>query len=246
MAEATTPPDDTTAHVQAQIAAMEASTRSLFATIAPLTDPQAREASLLPGWTRGHVLTHIARNADALVNLLTWARTGIETPMYPSREHRAADIEAGSGRPAPELVDDVHQSAERLLAELQEAPVEAWTAEVVWGAHQHRIPGAEIPHVRRVEVEIHHVDLNLDYTLAHLPEDLVERMLAEVTADYSADGDKPGLVLVGNDDEGRWTIEPGGPEVSGPPPSLLGWLLGRTDGVGLHSDYPLPDLGAWR
>ena len=41
--------------------------------------------SLLPGWTRAHVLAHVAGNADALVNLLTWARTGEETPMYASQ-----------------------------------------------------------------------------------------------------------------------------------------------------------------
>ena len=57
-------------------------------TVAALTDSQARAPSLLPGWTRGHVVTHLARNADALRNLLTWARTGIPTPMYPSRQAR--------------------------------------------------------------------------------------------------------------------------------------------------------------
>jgi len=46
------------------------------------------EPSALPGWTRGHLLTHLARNADALVNLLTWARTGIPTPMYASPDQR--------------------------------------------------------------------------------------------------------------------------------------------------------------
>ena len=44
--------------------------------------------SLLPGWSRGHVLTHLARNADGAVNLLTWARTGVETPQYVSQEQR--------------------------------------------------------------------------------------------------------------------------------------------------------------
>src|ERR671930_1390843 len=72
-------------------------------SVAVLTDAQARAPSGLPGWSRGHVLTHLARNADALVNLLTWARTGVETPMYASGEQRNADIEAGAGRSAEEL-----------------------------------------------------------------------------------------------------------------------------------------------
>jgi maleylpyruvate isomerase len=237
---------DTVETVRTQLDALTASTGSLLGSVSELTDPQAREPSLLPGWTRGHVLTHLARNADAIVNLVTWARTGEETPMYASRAQRNADIEAGSGRPATELVQDVRATHDRLLAELQSLPAPAWSAPLRWGSRNREGIGADIPHIRRVEVEVHHVDLNLDYTLAHLPEDFVERMLADVTADFSADGDKPGMVLVGNDNEGRWTVRPGGPEVTGPPPSLLGWLLGRTDGVGLHSAAPLPKLGAWR
>ena len=57
-----------------------------------------REPSRLPGWTRGHVVTHVARNAEGLCRLLRWARTGIETPMYPSIQARDAAIEAGAGR----------------------------------------------------------------------------------------------------------------------------------------------------
>ena len=44
------------------------------------------------------MLAHLARNADGCVNLLTWARTGIETPQYRSAEQRDADIAAGAGR----------------------------------------------------------------------------------------------------------------------------------------------------
>src|SRR5262245_1123799 len=67
-------------------------TGRLVTTAAALTDAQTREPSLLPGWTRGHVLTHIARNADGLANLLGWARTGRETPMYASADSRRADL----------------------------------------------------------------------------------------------------------------------------------------------------------
>ena len=49
-------------------------------------DDAFAKPSSLPDWTRAHVLTHVARNADAMVNLVTWARTGVPTPAYPSRE----------------------------------------------------------------------------------------------------------------------------------------------------------------
>ncbi len=67
------------------LARIQAATGRLAVTAGTLTDAQTREPSLLPGWSRGHVLTHIARNADGLGNLLVWARTGVETPQYPSR-----------------------------------------------------------------------------------------------------------------------------------------------------------------
>lgn len=56
------------------------------------------EPSALPGWTRAHLLTHLARNADGLGNLLTWAETGVERSMYGPGNARDDDIEAGSGR----------------------------------------------------------------------------------------------------------------------------------------------------
>src|SRR5919106_3424262 len=78
--------------------------------------------SALPGWSRAHVLTHVARNADALINLLTWARTGVRTPAYASREQRDADIEAGARRTPAEIRADVVESSDRLGRGVREMP----------------------------------------------------------------------------------------------------------------------------
>ncbi len=78
-----------------------------------MTDDEARQPSRLPGWTRGHVMTHLARNADGLRNLAEGAIAGEERAMYPSAEQREADIEAGSGRPAAELHTDIERGARR-------------------------------------------------------------------------------------------------------------------------------------
>ena len=61
----------------------------------PPTDSWAGQPSLLPGWTRGHVLSHLARNADAMVRALAGAARGERIPMYDSEDVRAADIEGG-------------------------------------------------------------------------------------------------------------------------------------------------------
>ena len=64
----------------------------LLARAVGKADPLAAP-SLLPGWSRAHVVAHVAGNAVALLNLLTWARTGVETPMYADDAARNADIE---------------------------------------------------------------------------------------------------------------------------------------------------------
>jgi maleylpyruvate isomerase len=232
--------------VARDIEALAASTLSLQRTLADLSDDEVGEPSLLPGWTRGHVITHVARNADGLVNLVSWARTGVETPMYQSREHRAADIEAGARRSAADLRSDVAASAQRLATAFAELDADQWQSQVGWGKDSRLVPAEDLPRLRRVEVEVHHVDLDLDYTLAHLPGSFVLEMLQDATTDLSKRDDLAGFVLVGNDNEGRWTVGSGGPEITGTPPSLLGWLLGRTDGIGVFSADPLPVLGPWR
>ena len=168
----------------ADLAALAESTDALGATLDSLDDGQARRPSLLPGWSVGHVLTHVARNADGMVNLVEWALTGVPAPMYPSVEARTDDIEAGAGRPAVELADDVRSSAARLadsLALLGAAGPQALDRLLLFGPPQ---PGADpdtparaLPYARRREVEIHHVDLGLAYGPADWPADFVERTL---------------------------------------------------------------------
>jgi len=231
--------------VMTSLEALAVSTEAFQHSIAGLTDDRARAASLLPGWTRGHVLTHVARNADAMVNLVRSARTHQHIPMYPSRAQRDADITRGAGRSAGQLVGDVQKSHERLMAELAGMDSVDWSAAIRYGADDREGNATLIPPLRRSEVEIHHVDLDLGYTLAHWPPDFVEPMLERVAGDFSTRADAPSLTLVGND-ERRWHIRDGGQEVSGPASALLGWLVGRTDGSGLTTEGKLPTLGAWR
>ncbi len=147
--------------VTTSIEALAASTGALQHSIADLTDEQASAASGLPVWTRAHVLTHIARNADAMVNLVTSARTRRHIPMYPSRAERDADIERGAGRSAEELVGDVHASHERLMAELAGMGPADWAAPIRYGADDRAGDASLIPALRRSEVEVHHLDLDL-------------------------------------------------------------------------------------
>jgi maleylpyruvate isomerase len=142
--------------------------RRLAGTTAALGDDEITEASLLPGWSRGHVLTHVARNADALRNLLIWARTGVMTPAYASQRARDEAIEAGARRKAGELLADVTESADAFRAEAVPLPPAAWQATVSL------LDGVEFPATqlltkRLVEVELHHTDLGCGYRRADWP-----------------------------------------------------------------------------
>jgi maleylpyruvate isomerase len=102
---------------------------ALLADIAALSDDDARRPSLLPGWSVGHLLTHIARNADSLVWRLEGAALGELRDQYPGGlERRAGDIDAGAGRPAAELVADVRSSADAVERVICGLPLPAWDA----------------------------------------------------------------------------------------------------------------------
>ena len=233
---------------------IDQATRRLTATVAGLTDSQAREPSLLPGWTRGHVLTHIARNADGLRNLLVWARTGVVTPQYPNPEAREAGIAAGAGRPAGALAEDLEQSAAAFAAEAARVPASAWEVPV------HGINGPDHPawftlFRRLTEVEIHHVDLRAGYTPPDWPELFVADQLEQVTGNFSARGDFPPCAIEVAGNGQRYSIGPAGDAVTvtGPGCWLLAWLTGRDAGSALSArggsgeddGGVLPRLPAW-
>ncbi|NUP33671.1 MAG: maleylpyruvate isomerase family mycothiol-dependent enzyme, partial [Streptomycetaceae bacterium] len=75
----------------------------LLAAVSGLDEAAFDGPTLLPGWTRKHLAAHVAANADAIGNLVAWAATGVETPMYRSADERAAGIARGPGMAAEEL-----------------------------------------------------------------------------------------------------------------------------------------------
>ena len=226
-----------------------AATERLIATAATLDDADLTAPSLCPGWTRAHVLTHVARNADALSNLLSWARTGRENPMYPSREARDADIEAGVARTSDEVVDDLQLSADRFVRAVMEMPDDGWERQVRRGfaATGDPLPGRRVLWLRLRELEVHHVDLSAGYDVADWPDPFVRRALDETVRAFGRRDDVPAVTL---------EVDGGGVEhlaadapltVGGSPTALLGWLTGRSPGAGLRVQPAgaLPALPAW-
>ena len=157
---------------------VDEATEHLLRTVADLDPARVSAPSLLPGWTVGHVLTHVARNADAQINLLTWARTGVETPMYPSPEARAEGIEAGAARPLREQIADIRATHERFADAAAAMPAAAWAVRL----HSTGQSAAAVPWSRLREVVVHHVDLGAGYTPADWTDAFALRLLREITA----------------------------------------------------------------
>jgi maleylpyruvate isomerase len=201
--------------------------RRLLRDVADLDDDACRAPSRLPGWSRGHVLTHIARNAGGMGRLVRWASTGEVTPMYASADARAADIEAGSGRPAAELRRDVAESGDRLVEALATLAGPALAAVVEMGATRRPTRGDALVGLRIREVVIHHVDLATGFTPADWSADFTGRTLGELIPLLVGRGTMPVGRLRATDSGQVWET-PGAPgELSGPATALLGWLLGR-------------------
>src|ERR1022692_2334567 len=157
---------------------IDAATQRLLGTARVIADPDLRAPSLLPGWTRAHVLAHLARGADAMRNLLIGARAGQDRPAYVSGQARAADIEHGAGLAAKELMADLADSAMAFRTVIRQLPDDAWQFPVrILDSVQ--FPVAQLLIRRLVEVELHHGDLGTAYGPADWPAAFAAMELAE-------------------------------------------------------------------
>ncbi len=211
----------------------------LATALGRLTDEEFAGPSLLPGWSRQVLLAHLARNADALVNLLTWASSGVETPMYPSPEARAEGIASAAALPPDRLRNEVLGSVVRLATAVQELPDEAWAHEVRT-AQGRTVAATEVPWMRCREVWVHAVDLDAGVEFDEVPEDVALALVDDVFGMWTRRDELPSVAVSA---AGRTWGRDGVPVVSGPLPAVLAWVTGRSDGSGVSG--PLPRLASW-
>jgi maleylpyruvate isomerase len=167
--------------------------------------------SLLPDWTIGHVLTHLAANAVGHERILDGR------PQYDGgAAGRAAEIDAGADRSPDALVLDVRRTIWSLETR--------WAAQVDWDRTVERLAGSgparDLPFLRWREAAVHHVDLGIGYSFADLPSDYVRLELRRLE-----------MLWMARRPMGLTTF----PEVAlhRPPHERLAWLLGRTTIDGL-------------
>jgi maleylpyruvate isomerase len=214
------------------------------------SDAMARQPSLLPGWTVGHLLTHIARNADSYTQLIDAAHAGEIVVQYPGGPaQRETGIAEGADRSASELIDDLQASDDALAAALARVDPDRWRQEMCrWNDQPWLL--ADVPFLRWREVAIHGVDVGLeslttdDWPLAYLEYELL-RSLSGLSARLPG---RRGVLIaprdltwstiafsMTDDVPGPFTV------VDAPARDVLAWLVGR------HPGEPhWPPLERWR
>ena len=212
------------------LAAVEVQTTLLLETTRGLDPGSVHHPSLCAGWTRGHVLTHVARNADGMVNLVTAVTTGEQIPMYASAEARDADIEVGAGRPISEQVADLEASAAR-WSQISSSLGEAHADVRVEGRGGVMLRGGYLPFMRLREVVLHHVDLDAGFGFTRVDSAVTIRLLDDAVHRLRNNPATPSMTI--RTDEGdSWSIGDGQPTASGSRAAVLGWLTrGLSDGV---------------
>ena len=157
---------------------LDQATQRLLDAARVLPEPDLRASSLLPGWSRAHVLAHVARDADAMRNLLIGARVGQHRPAYASAQARDDGIETSAARAPRDLMNDLADSAMALRTMIRQLPAEAWSFGVQM-LDSGPFPAADLLTRRLTEVELHHCDLGIGYDAAKWPASFAQAQLPE-------------------------------------------------------------------
>ncbi|MGO9559636.1 MAG: maleylpyruvate isomerase N-terminal domain-containing protein [Acidimicrobiales bacterium] len=164
------------------LAACRASHERIYARLEAIDDVVVKRPSRLPGWTIGHVLTHLARNADSFVRILEAAAENQQVAQYAGgAAQRTGEIDTGATRSAAAIVNDVRSASGRLDAAFSDAGSAAWSASwTTMGGVS--IVCEQLPARRMREVEFHHVDLGLGYEPIDWPAEFVALSLVDALA----------------------------------------------------------------
>jgi maleylpyruvate isomerase len=157
---------------------LDLATQRLLDAARVIPEPDLRAPSRLPGWSRAHVLAHLARGADAMRGVLAGARVQQHRPAYASAQAREAAIEASAAQTRQDLTTDLADSAMAFRTIVRQLPDEAWSFLVRLGDSE-PFPAAGLLTRRLVEVELHHCDLGIGYDAASWPASFAGAQLPE-------------------------------------------------------------------
>jgi len=220
--------------------------RRLARTVDGLHAGDWKADSLLPDWTRAHVVAHLALNGEALAGVLRGQADHEPVPMYASNESRDADIEELSRAEPSALRDRLLGSLTTFGEAVRSVPDDVWEGRFERTPGGRAFPLDAVPLMRVREIEIHHADLGLGYTADDWPHAFAETVVGSMVRRLEPD---EGFRVAPLDSEHTWevgAIRDGGPVVTGPVAHVAWWLTGRTPSDQVScSRGDLPTIGAW-
>jgi maleylpyruvate isomerase len=194
-------------------------------------DDEFAAPSLLPGWRRNQLISHVGYNARAVARLVVWAATGVATPMYTSPQARGEEIERGATLRPDALRSLCEHAAIDLDVRWRDLPEDRWSFTVVT-AQGREVPAAETLWMRSREVWLHAVDLNVGGRFEDIPAPVLRRLLRDVTGMWEKRGELDGATLIidapREQEREAYGDTAAATSVAGPLPVLVGWATGRT------------------
>jgi len=222
-----------------ELESLHHSDQRVVRTVDSLTSEQWRDPSLLPEWSRAHVVAHLALNAEGFARALTGLTSGSPVAIYPSNESRNAEIEEFATAPTDDIRERFFAATQHLRTVMEGLSAEQWDGTVnrlpegpVW-------PAAGLVEARQREVEVHHADLGASYSHRDWPTDFAVNLLDHVANTQA--------FAVHATDLGRtWSVGAEAPVVNGTSADLGWWLIGRGTGEDLTCEGGLPEPGPWQ
>jgi maleylpyruvate isomerase len=232
--------------LRASLDALHQSEQRLLRTVDSLKSEQWSGPSVLPGWSRAHVVAHLALNAEGLARAVDGMAHEQVVPIYDSNDRRDADIEELAAAEPAEIRERLFAAGQQLRDALESLDEDQWAGTIP------RLPDgpawavATVPGIRRREVEIHHADADAGYGHGDWPADFCMELLDTVTANHQDSPDSPGFAVRATDTVRTWRVGAEEPVVEGTAADLGWWLVGRGRGEGLtNATGDLPRLGPW-
>jgi maleylpyruvate isomerase len=210
--------------------------------LAELSDNDFGGDTLLPGWSRSHLVAHVGYNAAALCRLMDWAATGFESPMYESVEQRSREISEGATLSPAALRNLFDHTVARLDEKWRHLPESTWSAQVRT-AQGRLVPASETAWMRTREVWMHAVDLANGGRFADFPAVVLNSLLADIVGMWRQKNVGDGLVLAidGCAPIAVQEDSPTSTTVSGRLPGVTRWAAGRgAIGVRIEGDLDVP------
>jgi len=212
--------------------------------------------SLLPEWTRAHVVAHLALNAEGLARCLRGlvadeageARSSEPETMYDSDEQRDEDIRTLAEAEPSEIRARLMAGSTFLDEAIAAVPRAEWATYVERTPGGRRMRADSLPGMRLRELEIHHVDLDAGYTAGDWSVSFAEHLLDAMVK--RVQNTEP-FEVKPLDTRRTWVFGSGEAEyplriVTGPAADAAWWLTGRpAPGTLSCSHGELPSIEGW-